>query len=195
MKLMQPIQIIEKINEFLDSRTNREKIMIMAMGGALILAIDYFLIVGPILGLFSKTAPAIDLRKQELRALRDDQKNKKVIEQNWILAKNELAQKEKMFIAPNELPALLELLSRFAQNSGLRITSLTPVENVAADSGPYSKIPIKMNATAGTHELGKFLSAIESGEIFIKVTNLKIMANPQNEAKHTIELQLEAIRR
>jgi len=106
-----------------------------------------------------------------------------------------LTEKEKMFVAPGEIPSLFENLSKLAQNSGLKIISLKPANSPEGDSGNYQRIPIRISALAGTHELGKFLAELEGGGTFFRVTDLKIVANTSDIRRHSIDLSLEACRK
>lgn len=186
---------VEFIMDYLNSRNPREKVMIILFAVVAFLTLDYFVLIQPVAGTFVHTLPELAASKQELRALKDDRKNKQAIRKNWQEAKTAFADKEKMFIAANETPALLENLSRLAQSAGLKIVSLRPLSSPEADSGNYQRIPIRISATAGTHELGKFLAQLESGTIFIRITDLKITANPSDIRRHSIELALEAFRK
>jgi Tfp pilus assembly protein PilO len=192
---MKIVALIESANNFLNSRSEREKIMIVVMLVAAIFALDYFVFIRPLVGLYYRNAPVLEATRQELRGLRDDQKNKKVIAERWNQTKTVLAEKEKMIVATNEIPLLLENLSKSAQGSGLRIMSLVPMQNTAEMTGLYSRLPIRINAVAGTHEVGKFLAALEGGGTFFKITNFKMTTNPANERKQLVELQIEGLRR
>lgn len=187
--------LILTANNFLNSRSERERVMVLAMIAAIGLALDYFVFVRPLAAVCMKNAPVAEALKLELKDLNEDQKHKKMIQDRWNQAKALLTEKEKMFVAANEVPMLLENLSRSAQNSGLRIMSLVPLEITSGAAGPYARLPIRISAVAGTHEVGKFLSEVEGGSTFLKVTNLKIAANSTNERKHLVEIQIEGLRK
>ena len=83
-------------------------------------------------------------RRPNAQTLRDDKKNAALIGKNWKGLKSRLAEAEKRFIAPSEIPSLLEQLSVMARDSGVRLISLKPV--AAEDTGYYSRVPIRIQA-------------------------------------------------
>ena len=185
------------IANFLNTRTLREKQLIIGFVIAFLFSVDYLVFVQPVVHIFSDTSPKIGALKEELKGLREDLKNKDAIRKKWEDAKKDLAEKEKYFIAPDETPALLENLSKEALQSGVKIMSLEPFDQAKAKSGKniYTPLPIQVKAAAGTHELGAFLARLENGNTLFKVKELKISSNPLNERKHTIELSMEAFKK
>ena len=187
---------IDRFANFLNSRTLREKQMIIIFGLVFIFFLDILLVIQPFAKMFTEVAPKITPLKEELKSLRDDLKNKTQIRQRWEDAKKEMEEKERSFIAPDETPALLENLSKEAQKSGVKITSLEPSDSKASGSKSlYAVLPIQVKAGAGTHELGSFLSRLQNSATFFRVADLKINTNPINERKHLIEITMEALKK
>ncbi len=184
------------VANFLNSRSVREKQLIISFILVFIVLMDVVLLIQPVTKLFLEEFPRIAPVKAELKGLREDQKNREAIQKKWEEAKRELTEKEKMFIAPDETPALLENLSKEALKSGVKIMSLEPFDQKSASGKTvYASLPIHVKAVAGTHEFGAFLARLENGQTFFKVTDLKIAANPLNERKQSIELAMEAYKR
>ena len=188
------INLIDKLTNFLNSRNPREKMMFIGFLGAGVLALDFVLFVQPVAKMFVATMPEWSAVTQDLHALQDDDKNRDQIEKSWMKAKEALTEKENMFIAPNEVPALLENLSKLAQDSGVKILTLKP-EAVMSDSGAYQRIPIKISGSAGAHEFGRFLAKLEGGKTFFRVTDVKIQNTASDIRRHSIDLSIEAYRK
>ena len=182
---------VEKLNLFIEKRDQREQNMLAGLAFVVLLLADFFILMRPVIFVFSQTTPQLIAAKQELRNLEDDSKNKKLIDKQWLGVKEKLANSEKQFIAHSEIPSLLENLSKLAQNSQVKIITLKPLDASDAGSG-FVKIPIRMSAVAATHDLGRFLAFLEGGDSYFKVTDLKIMANASDDHRHTVELTLEA---
>ena len=184
---------LDLVTNYLNTRNPREKKMVVAAAVMLFMTLDYFLLISPLADAFMKTGPKLAAMKRDLQGLREDKRNQGLIEENWERTKIKIAETEKSFVASNELPALLENLSQLAQDTHVRIVSLKPNESSAkaAKSKPYFSIPIEINASAGTHELGKFLSKLENGPIFFRIVDIKIAANPSDTKRHFIQLNLE----
>ena len=187
------------LNKFINERNPREKQMIIVLGLIGILFFDYWILIHPVIKTYAQVISQYSALETELRGLKDDQKNKKFIEKMWDKEKEDLKTTEKRFVGPNEMPALLENLSKLALDSGVNVMSLEPLEssNKNAKKGtaaPYSSVSIRMSAVGGTHEIGKFLSWLENNPTFIKVTDIKISPNPADDRRHILELQIEVTR-
>ncbi len=187
---------VEAVTRHLNERSPREKIMIVILAGSLALFLDYLILVRPIVRVFFDTMPRLASTKQDLHMLGEDRKNKELIEQNWKDMKELLTAANKSFVEPNEIPAFLENLSKLAQETEVKIMSLNPADAPkTAESGPYTRVPISLSAAAGTHAFGRFLAKLESQKPFIRVTDIKITANPMDMKRHQIELKVEAYRK
>ena len=94
-----------------------------------------------------------------------------------------------------EIPLLLENLSNIARSSGVKIQSITPLSRSQAykndnhDKGEtvYQEVPIAITAASGYHELGDFVSTLESDKRFMQVSDIKVKASRSMPAKHDIE--------
>ena len=96
----------------------------------------------------------------------------------------------------DDLPATIQALSEAASQSGVRIQTLLPQRSVealgavpkmapakkgskkAGDSPTpalYRQIPIQIDAAAGFHQLGAFVTRMESGPQALRVTTLRVV--------------------
>lgn len=189
------LTFLDPAMNFLNSRNSREKIMIVALVGVMVVALDYLLIVKPMIGVFVQITPKIGSEQAALNQLKDDKRNSVNIDAEWTNLKTKLSESDQRFVAPNAMPLLLESLSKSASDSGIRITSLKPSVPSKAETPGFSRVPIRVNATGGGHELGRFLAKLESGKTFFKITNLKISGNEQEPKRHLIEIEAEAYRK
>lgn len=101
-----------------------------------------------------------------------------------------IGQYEKTLPTEDGIPGLLESLSEMAKNANMRIAGIVPIEHKVPEAGNrvYKEIPITITAKAGYHELGRFLSALESSDRFMKVTDMEIRADKAYPKKHDVEL-------
>ncbi len=196
LKLPRHPAVFDQAADFLNTRTPREKMLIVAFGGVLILCIDLAVWLLPVVHKFSETLPKMSAVGIELKGLKQDVQNRDAIQKRWESVSGDLEAGEKALIDSDQIPAMLEDLSKNAQRSSVKITSLKPVETVAASGRKhYQPVRIQMNALAGTHELGAFLSKLEAGAAFFRVVDLKISSNPSDERRHLVELLLETGRK
>ncbi len=101
-----------------------------------------------------------------------------------------------------DLPAAIERLSDLANQTQVKIQTIYPQRPVTADqtakgkvkAGPvvYKEIPIQIDAVAGYHQLGAFLSLVESGKRPMRVGNLRISGNPRDPKRHVVKLLIRS---
>ncbi|HTL70431.1 MAG TPA: hypothetical protein VL404_03975 [Candidatus Eisenbacteria bacterium] len=183
----------EKAVNTINAMNAREKTMIIGFAALLVIALDYWVLIRPITQVFGTTLPELAGVESQAEGLRADKRNKDLIGRSWEETHQDLLKREKSFIAPDELPRLLENLSELAQNSGVKILTLIPVEiapSAAAGDSRYRKAAIRLSAMAGTHEFGRFLANLEGGTTYFRVTNLSIKDTPDLR-RHQMELDLE----
>lgn len=177
-------------------RQEREKRMIVGLGLSFLLFTDYWLCIHPVIDVFTRVMPELTDKRRQLDELVTDKKNEALVLQSWETTRQNLADAEARFVAPNELPTLLESLSKLAQSSGVKILSVEPREIARSRMlEPYARIPIRVSALAGTHELGRFLAALENSKTYFRVANVKIAVNPPEPRRHSVELSLWAYRK
>ena len=177
---------------FLNDRNPREKKMLLIMALAVLICVDYWIVVTPILFVSQKTLPELSALQQELQTLRDDWKNRTLIDKNWNELKLKMQTFEQGLISQDEIPALLQNLSRQAKETGLKITSLKPTEHVLArDNDSGVSIPIEVHALAGAHECGFFLERLENDKTIFNIKELRITANPDDAKRHLVEMSIE----
>jgi type IV pilus assembly protein PilO len=100
---------------------------------------------------------------------------------------------EKKLPAQQEIPRLLEDLSKMARNANITIIGITPVILKGQKEKKvqvYQEIPILITAKSSYHEFGHFLSNLENGDRFIKVVDISIKANATAPKKHDVELMV-----
>lgn len=183
-------RLVNGFNSFFENRAPSEKNLIVVFVFALILAADYMVFIRPVMRVFSEVAPQLAAEKQKLQSTREDLQNRRAIHERWASAGEKLKSMDARFVMKNEVPAILENLSKLAQECSVKIITLKPADTEPAGPG-FLRIPIRLSATAGTHELGKFLAHLESDKIYFKVNDLKISANASDERRHTVELSIE----
>ncbi len=186
----------ETVVQYIDTRNLREKMLIVVFVFFGVLFLDYWVWLGPVFRLLSQSAPRLESAKHEYQGLLDDKKNKEKIKQSWLETKSKLEATEKGFVGANEIPLLLENLSKLAFRSDVKILSLNPTDKAALTAQSlYTPIEVKINALAGTHEFGKFLSQLEGGPTFFKVTDLKISENSLDNKRHLMTVTAEVYKK
>ncbi len=185
---------LESITNFFNGRNAREKTMLVVFGICFIITADVLLVIQPLVRSFMNAQPESNSLKEELKGLEQDVKNEKRIEVQWKQLNERTEALNKKFV--NSIETSAETLSKFAQESGVKISSQTPDEklkDIAADS--YAQMSIKVSAASGAHELGRFLAKVENSPIFFRVSSLAITENNADTRNHPIEMKIECYRK
>lgn len=187
----------EPLVVFWNTRSAREKNMILALLFLVILFVDYSLLIRPVQGFYANTLPKLGEVKRELRTLREDSKNKEKIQSGWESAKVSLAEQEKKFIDWDEISFLIQRLSETAASCGIKVAAIQPsdIQHSAGAKGGYVAISVELTAFGGTHELGRFLEKIETGPLFLKVVQIEIKENPADPRRHSVRLKIQSFRK
>ena len=104
-----------------------------------------------------------------------------------------------------ELPEVIALLSDLARQARVKIETVFPrrpegapesarskSKKAAAPAPSYKDMLIEIDAAAGYHAIGTFLSLVESGPKPIHVSSLRIAADPRDPEHHRIKLLLRS---
>ncbi|MBU1924358.1 MAG: type 4a pilus biogenesis protein PilO [Candidatus Omnitrophica bacterium] len=85
-----------------------------------------------------------------------------------------------------EFPLFLELLSKLAKDSDVKIIAIEPqkVKDYLQNT-LYVEIPVFINAYCGYHDLGRFINDIEFADKLMRVETVKIVAEGES-ARHQV---------
>lgn len=117
--------------------------------------------------------------------------NRAQIEQKITQTDEKIRNYEKELPGKKEIPQVLRYLSDSARKLNVKITEIKPAEEedgFAQENLIYSSVPISLKAECGYHELGRFVSELETADRFMKISDIKILANPYNEDRHYVRL-------
>ena len=103
---------------------------------------------------------------------------------------------EKILPNEKEIPAILEYLSYAAKQLHVRISEIKPLKQKQDKQKDKSKIkpslyyrvPILVQAECGYHALGHFINRLENADRFMKISDIKIFARPNNARIHRVQL-------
>lgn len=117
------------------------------------------------------------------------------VEKSNALLSNQVAIQPTTMPPQEQLPELLDRIAQLARFSHVRLVSLKPrgeISGLAPGPSGYIEVPIEMETSAGYHQVGAFLDALESSESLLRVQELDIGTDSQDMWNHRTRITLEA---
>jgi Tfp pilus assembly protein PilO len=96
-----------------------------------------------------------------------------------------------------EVPLILEDISRTASEHGVKIDQLMPLKDqkvllAKQKDVEYYALPILVQARSPYHDLGRWLAQLEEDRVFYGVGNLSVMTNPKDTMRHQVQITFKA---
>ena len=179
------------------SKVKKEHLLI---GGValivIILLLAFFNIFKPLLGK-SKDADLQIVQKQNtIERAKVGPEAAKTLEKELIQIRSELALYQDKLQDAVGVPKILRELNQIAERQKIKFVSVTPSSerkmSLPGDKEYLLQIPIRINLQCGYHELGIFINQIENFSRLMKITDIKITANPQDIWSHHVELAISS---
>ncbi|MFC1709904.1 type 4a pilus biogenesis protein PilO [Candidatus Omnitrophota bacterium] len=164
----------------------------------MIIALDLIFILGWQWRSLSSNYKNASEKKQIINSLEIDLRNLDGYN-NEILGLDEKISKLKLSIIDEvDISALIENISNLADSSGVKITQIKPVfeasesKYVEAKDSKFAEVEIQIIAKSDFHQLGSFISKIESAKNFLKVYSFDITTDNRNYFVQNIALSLKS---
>lgn len=176
----------------LQKNTKQTAIVIAAAAVVCLIAYFYFLLVPRAVSAFTALADAAKLSAEVKNAESDISRIEKL--KNDLSGYNaKIDRYVKMLPIEAEVPAFLENLSVMAKDANVRIVEINPMPGKGAEGQGgriYQDMPIQISARSGYHELGRFMTNLESSDRFMKVVDIEIKSDKASPKKHIVDLVL-----
>ena len=114
-----------------------------------------------------------DRELQQLRTQQDKERQKSESLAKVAQLEQSMDKYNAAFLERHDVSALIEAVNRMGEESGVNLSSVIPLPAEAVEK-LYVKLPIQVELHCSYHQLGRFLSRIESASMFIKVEALSI---------------------
>ena len=186
----------------IDFSRREQRTILLAGGLAMIILWAYSAaIFGPLKREADRLGQEVRTARERLKGLEIATSNEAALREQHQQLNQTVESLRKLLPAEQEVPAVIERLSNLASQSGLKIQAISPLRPIdpsaqksGAGSRPivYREIPIQIDALAGYHQLGTFLSLVESGDKPMQVSSLQISQNPREVKRHNIKLLLHS---
>lgn len=169
------------------------------LGGVLLLVFlaDYFLLLRPLLGSLNKLSSQTAELQHNIQDAKTDiariGQNRDQLEK----IRNQVNEVKVKIRSAQEVPLILEDISRIANENGVKIDQLMPLKDqkvllAKQKDVEYYALPIMVQARSPYHELGRWLAQLESERVFYGIGNLSIMTNAKDTMRHQVQITLKA---
>lgn len=176
---------------------DKQKKLIISIVLIIVFVLDFAFILKPQIQILGRVSKKASVLKRQFQEAQKDIAQKSDFENKLTLLKSKFKDFGSSIVLEEELPSILEEISRTANQTFVKITQIKPVKDekkaiLKGDSGlTYFQIPILIDAQSGYHSLGKFLNEIDNFPQIMKIVGLEITANPEDSARHLVRLTLE----
>lgn len=169
--------------------------------GMLAVCVYFSMLVVPSFQRIGKLGQEVSEAKEQLTMLERVLANEERIREQHERLGQTVASLRDILPAEEELPIIIEKLSELARVANVKILTIFPKLDISKsfnaqhgekdnETRVYRAIPIQMDAVAGYHSIGQFMSLVESLSIPIEVTVLRISHSPQLFREHAMRLVL-----
>lgn len=164
----------------------------------ILLLIDYFGILrfqlNTLMSLDTKTTKL----SMELQTAKTDMQRMPRYRQEVVDRKNQVAEINRKVNSREDVPLVLENISRIANRNDVKIERIMPDTSshkpvLQNNTGKYFSIPIIIEARSGYHDFARFLNQLEAEGVFLDIPQFTIATNRGDSRKHVIKLTLHTV--
>ncbi|MDD5439561.1 MAG: type 4a pilus biogenesis protein PilO [Candidatus Omnitrophica bacterium] len=187
------IDIRNKITEFINSKSKKDIARaIIALFVVVGILYGYFFI-EPAMSKLLKRLKEVQGVRVDLSQLEDALKRQDLLQTRMDDMNRKVSLYEKKLPRENEIPLLLEELSRMAKDTNVKIVGINPIRKMAAvqpdkTPKPYKAIPIGITAVCGYHELATFINRLEGADRFINIGNISVKTTAGGKQPPTVDI-------
>jgi len=192
------IDVKKEILKFVAKINERNPYYLMIGVLALVLILDYFLIMQFQLGAIRRLGPRVsEIRDdfKEFETNRDRVDNYRADIQDLNRSLKELDQQIK---TTDQIPLVLETFSRIANRNKVFVEQLLPDSTLGTPAlknaeGKYYFLPMVVAAKSSYHNLGRFLNELEQEGALMQVDGITISGNAGNPRQHQVKLSVKVV--
>lgn len=184
-------------------KLDKKKILLIIAASLVVIYLDFAFLIKSQFRSLRDIRSKITKLKKELGNLNKDLTIMRDLEQKQTDIKQETISKVKKIITEEQLPLLIQDISRIANKHDVKIMQIKPVKDlkvqggkasniVSSDIGKLTSILITLDLTCGYHNLGSFINDLDNSEQFIAmIEELKIISDPADYLRQRVNLALK----
>lgn len=192
------IQIPDQLTSLISGTNEKNRYAVLGAALLLIFLADYFLLMKSQLALLSLLTPQIGILQQDIQQAQENISKTSVYQAENKKLQEDYGKSNFRIISKEEIPLLLEGISKLANQNRIKIDQMMPVkgsreELLSNNDGKFYAVPILVEARGGYHQIGRFVDQLEKDNIFKSISVLSIAGNAADPANHTLKLTIKTV--
>ena len=192
----------------LSPREQRTLLLVVGLG-LMIFWVYVVAIVRPLLREVGQLGQQGREARQQLKLLEAATANERALQEQYHEVEQNVLSLRRLLPSEEELPAVIELVSNMASQAQVKIQTIFPQRPQSGEGNGgkkdkdkkevalkspvvYKDVLIQIEALAGFHQLGTFLSLVEQGDKPMQITSLRITQDPKEMRRLRVKLLLQA---
>lgn len=180
----------------------KDKKVIYIAGGIALLLIDIIVIFGWQCRSLVHNFALAGERRQQILTMEKDIINKEKYKKELSDLNTVVGTLKDSIIDESDVPVLMENISTLARTIGVKILQIKPVFEfdrnaasgvVTVNEEQFATIGIRIAAECGFHQLGAFISRLESAENFFRLAAIEIQTDTKNYLVQNVRLSLTSV--
>jgi len=187
-----------KILEVFNSLNEQVRYAIFGAVVVLILAADVFLLVLPQIRSIGDINEQIKKTSADTAQILNDKQRIEQIKKNLEDTRLKWEAMNNKVRSLQEVPAVLETISRIADENGVKIDQLMPQKQkqeslTVSPDGRYYALPVEIQAHCGYHMFGRFLNKLEGEELYFILKDLSVLNDDKSPNTHIFSVTIKII--
>jgi len=183
----------------------QRSVLLLGLSALIVLMVYGFFVLG-FVRRASQLNGQVKEARQQVGMLEAALANEAAVREQYQHLDETVAAMRKVLPSEDEVPAVIETLSQLAGQSQVKILTIFPQRPLdgselsssksapaAAEAGVTKEVMIQVDALGGYHQLGMFLSLVESGEKPMQLASLRVSSDPKEPKRQRIKLLVRAL--
>lgn len=180
-----------KILSLLSSGNNKVSYYLLAGVIVFVLLFDYIFLMRFQLRALGSLGPQISRYQRDIQQAKHHLERVALYEAQAVELRNDFHKIRSSILTQEEVPMILESISRMASKSGVQINQIMPLREsqqkvLEAKEAFYSTLPIFIQGQADYHAVGRFINKIETNDVFLMVQSFDISHDNLNTKRHSL---------
>jgi len=168
-----------------------QNLIIVGIGFVLLIIIYFRFLLLPLNNKIKKTEQKIIEKSQEVKRAKALAENLPFLKQETEILQAEIVELEKRVPKESNIPELLKIIGKEAQNYNIKISRLER-QNIISSAKEFSEVHFFISFKCRYHNLGQFLVSIAQQKRIFASANLKLKYEPSEENNLSGETQVFA---